>query len=161
MFMIKKITQTILFLLIIAVGSSVSAQKVISANGGTATTEGVQVSWTVGEPVTATVSDANNTLTQGFQQSKLTVTAIDDIQIAGVDVNVYPNPTSDYVNVHFSKALENITYLLFDLSGKLIQKKIIESTNVKIDMTGYSGGSYILRLNSGQQQLQSFKIIKR
>jgi hypothetical protein len=143
------------------VAGSATAQKVVSANGGTATAAGVEVSWTIGEPITETVTDGTTTLTQGFQQSKLTVTAINDIQISGVEIKVYPNPTSDYVTVHFSKAMEKPTYLLFDLSGRLIEQKNIETTDAKIDMTGYAGGSYILKLNSGQQPLQSFKIIKR
>jgi len=141
--------------------SSATAQKVVSANGGTATAAGTQVSWTIGEPITATVSDGTTTLTQGFQQSKLTVTAINDIQVAGVEIKVYPNPTSDFVTVHFSKVMEKPTYLLFDLSGRLIQQKKIESTDAKVDMTQFAGGSYILKVNSGQQPLQTFKIIKR
>ena len=150
----------ILFLLLFAAGS-VTAQTVISANGGMATAAGAKVSWTIGETIVATVGDANNTLTQGFHQSKLTVTAINDIQIAGVEIKVYPNPTSDFVTVHFSKVMEKPTYMLFDLSGRLIQQKNIESTDAKIDMTSYAGGSYILKVNSGQKPLQSFKIIKR
>ncbi len=136
-------------------------QTVISANGGTATAAGTQVSWTIGEPVVATVSDSKNTLTQGFQQSKLTVTAIDETQVAGLEIKVYPNPTSNYVTVHFNKTPENPGYLLFDLSGKLLKQKKIASTDTKIDMTVYTDGSYILKLSSGQQPLQSFKIIKR
>ena len=152
---------TNIFFLLLFVAGSATAQTVVSANGGTATAAGVEVSWTIGEPITETVTDGTTTLTQGFQQSKLTVTAINDIQITGVEIKVYPNPTSDYVTVHFSKMMEKPTYLLFDLSGRLIEQKKIESTDAKIDMTGYAGGSYILKLNNGRQPLQSFKIIKR
>ena len=141
--------------------ANVFAQEVISANGGTATAAGHEVSWTIGETVVATVGNANNTLTQGFHQSKLTVTAINDIRVSDIEIKVYPNPTSDFVTVHFSKVTEKPTYLLFDLSGRLLEQKNIESTDVKIDMTNFAGGSYILKLNSGQQPLQSFKIIKR
>ena len=148
-------------LLVVLTAGSATAQKVVSANGGTATAAGTQVSWTIGEPITATVSDGTTTLTQGFQQSKLTVTAINDIQVAGVEIKVYPNPTSDFVTVHFSKVMEKPTYLLFDLSGRLIQQKKIESTDAKVDMTQFAGGSYFLKVNSGQQPLQTFKIIKR
>ncbi len=155
----RKIQNTLLLMLFLA--GATTAQKVVSANGGTATAAGTEVSWTIGEPVIATVTDGTTTLTQGFHQTKLTVTAVDDIQIAGLEIKVYPNPTSDYVTVHFSKVVEKPTYLLFDLSGRLIQQKNIESTDEKIDMTAYSGGSYILKLNSGQQPLQTFKIIKR
>lgn len=152
----------ILFAVLLLIAAvNVAAQEVISANGGTATAAGTQVSWTIGEPVVATVGDANFTLTQGFHQSKLTVTAIDEIQVAGVEIKVYPNPTSDFVTVHFSKTVEKPIYFLFDLSGRIIEQKNIESTDVKIDMTSFAGGSYILKLNSGQQPLQSFKIIKR
>ncbi len=150
----------VLFLLLFVAGST-TAQTVVSANGGTATAAGTQVSWTIGEPVVATVSDGNNTLTQGFQQSKLTVTAINDIQVAGVEVKVYPNPTSDYVTVHFSNKIEKPVYLLFDLSGRLIEQKNIESTDTRIDMSSYSGGSYILKLSIAKHPLQTFKIIKR
>ncbi len=150
-----------LIVLILLFTGNLQAQKVISANGGTATAAGTEVSWTIGEPITATVSDGTTTLTQGFHQTKLTVTAVNKIQVAGVEIKVYPNPTSDYVTVHFSKVVEKPTYLLFDLSGRLIQQKNIESTDAKIDMTGYAGGSYVLKLNSGQQPLQTFKIIKR
>ncbi len=153
-------TLLILTLLLLGLNSSF-AQKVVSANGGTATAAGTVVSWTIGEPITATVSDGTTTLTQGFHQTKLTVTAVNEIQVAGVEIKVYPNPTSDYVTVHFSNVVEKPTYLLFDLSGRLIQQKNIESTGEKIDMTACSGGSYILKLNSGQQPLQTFKIIKR
>ncbi len=150
-----------LTILMICVASSAGAQKVISANGGTATAAGTVISWTIGEPITTTVSDGTTTLTQGFHQTKLTVTAVNEIQVTGVEIKVYPNPTSDFVTVHFSNVVEKPTYLLFDLSGRLIQQKNIESTDEKIDMTEYSGGSYILKLNSGQQPLQTFKIIKR
>ncbi len=157
----KKLIYNILLLLLSATGS-VTAQTVVSANGGTATTaDGTQVSWTIGETIVATVGDADNTLTQGFHQSKLTVTAIDDIQVSDVEIKVYPNPTSDYVIVHFSKVIEKPTYFLFDLSGRIIEQKSIESTDVKIDMTSFAGGSYILKLNNGQKPLQAFKIIKR
>jgi hypothetical protein len=155
----KRIIIIIVFISLFAANKTF-AQTVISANGGTATA-GAQVSWTIGEPVIATVANANNTLTQGFQQSKLTVTAIDETQVAGLEIKVYPNPTSDYVTVHFSKTPENPKYLLFDLTGRLLEQKNIESTDVRIKLTNYSGGSYILKLNSGQQPLQTFKIIKR
>ncbi len=141
--------------------TEITAQKVTSAGGGTATAAGTQVSWTIGEPIIATATDGKNTLTQGFQQSKLTVTAIDEIQVTGLEIKVYPNPTADFVTVHFSKTPENPGYLLFDLSGKLLKQTKIASTDTKIEMSGYAGGSYILKLNDGQQPLQSFKIIKR
>lgn len=47
------------------------SQQVISSAGGTATGTGIQLSWTIGEPVTATVHGSDFYLTQGFHQSQL------------------------------------------------------------------------------------------
>jgi hypothetical protein len=148
------------FLLFMA--GSTTAQKVVAATGGTATVNGYEISWTIGEPITQTVTDGTTTLTQGFQQSKLTVTAIDELRETGVEVKVYPNPTQDFVTIHLSKIMEKSSYLLFDLSGKLLEQKNIESTDAKIDMTGFAEGAYILKLNyRSSQPLQTFKIVKR
>ena len=148
------------FLLFIA--GSTTAQKVVAANGGTATVNGYEISWTVGEPITETVTDGTSILTQGFQQSKLTVTAIDELRETDVEIKVYPNPTQDFVTIHFSKIMEKPGCLLFDLSGKLLIQKNIESTDAKIDMTRFAEGAYILKLNyRGSQPLQTFKIVKR
>ena len=159
----RKIMKVILIITLLLFGLNSSfAQKIISANGGTATAAGTEVSWTIGEPVIATVSDGTTTLTQGFHQTKITVTAINDIQILGVEIKVYPNPTSDFVTVHFSETVEESSYLLFDLSGKLLQQKKIESTDAKINMTGFAEGAYILKLaHKNRQPLQTFKIVKR
>ena len=78
-----------------------------------------------------------------------------------ISIDVYPNPTTDYVTVHFSKTLEKPEYLLFDMSGKLLEHKRIKSTDAQIKMTGYPVGSYILKFKDGQLLLQTFKIIKR
>jgi len=149
-----------IFLLFIAGNST--AQKVVATNGGTATVNGYEISWTIGEPITETVTDGTTTLTQGFQQSKLTVTAIDELLETGIEIKVYPNPTQDFVTIHFTKTMERPSYLLFDLSGRLLEQKNIESTDAKVNMIGYAEGAYILKLiHRGSQPLQTFKIVKR
>lgn len=154
--------KNILILLLLIWANESFAQKVISSNGATATAAGYEVSWTIGEAVIATVSDANNTLTQGFHQSKLTVTAINELSVTDIEIKVYPNPTSDFVTIHFSKIVEKPRYLLFDLSGKLLEQKNIDSSDAKINMAGFAEGVYILKLNHlGSLPLQTFKIIKR
>jgi hypothetical protein len=47
------------------------SQQVISTAGSSASGSGVQLSWTIGEPVTATAQGMDFYLTQGFQQSNL------------------------------------------------------------------------------------------
>ncbi len=75
-------------------GIAVYAQEVVSTAGSHGETTAGSLSWTVGEPVIETITDGTNTLTQGFQQSKLTVTAINDLKFPGIELSVYPNPTN-------------------------------------------------------------------
>ncbi|MEN8250213.1 MAG: hypothetical protein ABFS32_14870, partial [Bacteroidota bacterium] len=79
-----------------------TAQEVVSSGGETGTAAGYEISWTVGEPVIETVSDGTNTLTQGFHQTKLTVTSVNEFSISGIELKVFPNPTEDYVHIHIS-----------------------------------------------------------
>ena len=46
------------------------AQQVIATAGSSATGAGIQISWTIGEPVTATAPGSGFYLTQGFQQGQ-------------------------------------------------------------------------------------------
>ena len=134
----KKI-YTLLFILLI--GFSLEAQEVVSSGGKTQTTADYELSWTVGEVVTATVSNGENTLTQGFHQSKLIVTALSEPVVLELNVKVYPNPTSRFVIVHQGKAGMKIHYALFNISGKLLQQKFIVETDTPLDMKDYSSGT--------------------
>jgi len=152
----------LLVVLIFLSAIHISAQEVISANGETSTVGSNQISWTVGEVIVETVSFGTTVLTQGFHQSKLTVTAIDNLFISGVEIKVYPNPTQDFVNINFNKMPDNAVYRVFDLSGKLLEQKSISSNSSQVDMTRFAGGQYILKLShKNQQALQTFKIVKK
>jgi len=75
----------------------VSSQEVVSSAGETQTIPGIEISWTIGEPVIETVSSGSSVLTQGFHQTKLTVTTIDELLFSDLELKVYPNPTSEFV----------------------------------------------------------------
>ena len=154
-----------IFLLVVVIlltaSANLTAQEVVAANGGSATIASSQVSWTIGELVIETVGTSPNILTQGFHQTLLIITAINELEALGIEIKVYPNPTQDFVNIRFNELTDSPAYLLFDLTGKLIKRDKITSTNVKLNMTNYAGGTYILKLTNGKQPLQSFKIVKR
>ena len=90
------------YLLITLIGvcaTSLQAQEAVSTAGNHGKTTSGSLSWTVGEPVIKTITDGTNTLTQGFQQSRLTITAISDLKIPGIELSVYPNPTNNFLSI--------------------------------------------------------------
>ena len=139
----------------------VSAQEVVSSNGDTQSAAGYEVSWTVGEAIISTMIGSTNTLTQGFHQTKITVTAVSDLLYPGVEIKVFPNPTQEFITIRFSEYIEDTRYVLYDLRGKLIENKLINSADTEIDLKKYASGQYILKLtNKSRQAIQTFQIIK-
>jgi hypothetical protein len=139
----------------------VSAQQVVSSNGDSQSAAGFDVSWTVGEPVIATLISGSNTLTQGFHQTKLTITAVSELLFPGLEIKVFPNPTPDIITIHFSEYIEDSRYFLYDLRGKMLENKLILSADTEINMKKYASGQYILKLtNKSRQAIQTFQIIK-
>ena len=152
---------SIIILMLFLAGSMVSAQEVVSSNGDSKSAAGVEVSWTVGEAVVATLIGSSNTLTQGFHQTKLTITAVSELLLPGIEIKVFPNPTQDFITIHFSEYVEDSRYWLYDLRGKLIENKLINSADTEINMEKYASGQYILKLtNKLRQPIQTFQIIK-
>ena len=155
----KKIIIIMVFISLFAANKTFT-QTVISANGGTATAAGTQVSWTIGEPVVATVSDSKNTLTQGFQQSNLTVSEIKNSNLENVNIKLYPNPTTDLVILETNK-ITDLDFKIYSTNGKLLKTEKINNTETQIFFTEYSSGIYFLTISNTKKQIKTFQIIKK
>ena len=151
----------IIILILFLAGSVVSAQQVVSSNGDSKSAAGVEVSWTLGEAVMVTLVGSSTTLTQGFHQTKLTITAVSELLFPGLEIKVFPNPTQDVITIHFSEYIEGSRYFLYDFTGKLLGNKLINSADTEINMRNYASGQYILKLtNKSRQPIQTFQIVK-
>jgi hypothetical protein len=145
-----------LFLLSVAI----NAQEVISTQGDSYTNGSNTIDFTVGEPIIETVSDGNNDLTQGFHQTLLTITGIEDLDVNFI-VNLFPNPTADEVNITVEK-FEGLSYHLFDIAGKLLKEQMITAKATKIVVENYPKGTYLLTLSHAEnKKIKSYRIIKK
>ena len=150
---------------ITAIWFSVNAQnqEVVSSAGGHDSNGNVQVSWTVGEPVTETASNGNNIITQGFHQTNLTITRIDEksVDLNNLNINIYPNPAVDYVNMDIKgDNLPELYYKLTDENGKvLLSDKSLG--HKRIDMSTYDPSVYFINVyNKDKSFVRVFKVIK-
>lgn len=82
--------------------------------------------------------------------------ATDDIMKPELSVNIYPNPSSDYVYVQ-SKTSEKYHLTLMDSSGKVLQS--IPNTD-KISITSYPKGIYYLVIKN-DKGFKNFKVEKK
>lgn len=74
-------------------------------------------------------------------------------------IKLYPNPTNDVLVVKLPNH-ENSNLNLFDLNGRLLLNKTLNSNETIIDLSSFENGVYILDLNINNLRL-SKKIIKK
>ncbi|MGB1041336.1 MAG: T9SS type A sorting domain-containing protein, partial [Flavobacteriales bacterium] len=78
----------------------------------------------------------------------------------GVEFDLYPNPSSDYVIISINSPL-TYDYSVINVDGKLIKNgKITKQKN--IDVSNLSNGVYIIRVNdeNGNKQFRRFIVNK-
>lgn len=135
-----------------------SGTKMSQANGS--------LSFTVGELVVLNLSDSEgNTLGGGFTAgATLTTVNIQETDVTVLDVSVFPNPTSDLVNIRINHStIEQVVVFISDLQGKEVYNGIYAgiSNTIGINTSEYAPGTYLLSLkNNNNQVLGTYKIIK-
>lgn len=151
----KRLLSVGLFLLAV----SVNAQQVISTQGNSYSNASHTIDYTIGETVTATVSNGSNDLTQGFHQTNVVITNVEDLD-ANILVNIFPNPTSDFVNLLIEK-FEGLTLQIYDAAGKLVEQTELSQSLTSFKVSHYSNGTYLLTLtHKKDKKVKVYKIIK-
>jgi hypothetical protein len=153
----------ILILIFLFFNKNMVAQKVVAATGMSAINAGFQLSWTVGEPVAGTVAGGNSVLTQGFHQSKLTVTSVIQYETNKLELKVFPNPFNCELTIENVKnnPPADVYFILYDIAGKKLVQKQMTSSVEKLQMGQYAPGSYIMKFYSAGGILrQAFKLQK-
>ena len=158
----KKLPTFFLVLPLLLLFCKSRAQEVISSAGATHSSANLQLSWTVGEPMVETFSAGGTILTQGFHQSKLVITAIDPIPLAGFELEVYPNPTSGEVNIKVNKGnISSLRFFLYTSQGEQILRQEFSGQIEPINMQLLAPGYYMLKIaRDTDTPLQTFKIVK-
>ncbi len=155
----QKKTITCITFLILGLGG-LHAQETIPAAGGDATDVGGSLSYAVGQVVYTTKTGTNGSTAQGVQQPYeiSTTLGINETSINLV-MSVYPNPTTNYLNLKIEK-FENISFQLIDLNGKIIENKKVSNTSTTVVMKNLPKATYFLKVTNNNRPVKTFKIIK-
>ncbi len=73
---------------------------------------------------------------------------------------IYPNPTSDYIKFAYNEEIYNdeiFITMINSIGQKILSAKI--SNKSKIDLTGLKKGVYLIKINSGDNEFLTSKII--
>jgi hypothetical protein len=144
--------------------STLGAQSSNAASGGKGTGTGGSVSYSVGQIVYTTNNGTNGIVSQGVQQPYeiSIVTSVKVTRGESFECVVFPNPTTAKVKlVVNSNHYGNLRFQLYDFNGFRLQDKKIENAETEILMDNYLPSTYLLEVINGNNQIITFKIIKK
>lgn len=107
----------------------------------------------------------NSIVDMGAYELQSTVTSVAENNELAIDVILFPNPTSNILNLTFNNTeADNIVLALFDINGRLVKtidqgQKTIGTYNYQIDLLQEQSGVYFLSLKT-TNRMYTQKIIR-
>lgn len=99
----------------------------------------IQIVWAIG----------NNLSYSGHgARAATSISILSTKEIKNLDFEVFPNPTTDLVNVQLPTGTNSATAKVFDTSGRLIATQEISNPREQINISTLSSGIYVLRISS-------------
>ncbi len=83
------------------------------------------------------------------------VSTVDVPEFSEVQFQIYPNPASDEIRIDSDEIIENTTYSIFDVNGKLVSQGIYNRAPIGIE--SLETGAYVIQfILDGKQSKQTF-----
>jgi hypothetical protein len=142
--------------------TGLQAQESINATGGNASGSGGTVTYSVGQVVYTTNSNASGTVSQGVQQPyEIYTIGINETKF-NISLSLFPNPTEHNLSLQINNYNnEKLSYQLFDLQGKLLSTGQVTTQLTQINTASLPPATYFINIvNQENKKAQSFKIIK-
>lgn len=147
----------IYLLLLPIIGSSQLHHQTLGVSGGS-TTSGVIYSVGQSSVIGNNIS-GGFLINQGFVQPLSDSYYVDDID-TNFNVAVYPNPFVNEFEASFDKEYNNMNVLIQTLSGQTVFRKNYQNNNsIRVNLSGYSGQTYIVTINADGKTFTA-KLIK-
>jgi len=110
--------------------------------------------------VVNTTYHASQTNAQGCEGDRLSVTAVDVLNIhdfTEANFKVYPNPVKDVLNLSYRTQISSVK--VYNLVGQEIVSKNLNVTQGQLDMSTLSTGTYIVKVNV-DGLVKTIKVVK-
>lgn len=146
------------------VRSQTIAPEVLGTAGEQSQAGTTTVTWTMGEPLTETISGSGNTITQGFHQPRYTLVALDSPLLEGLGIEVYPNPTNGEVFMSIDREENSrLDVQLVDMTGRILGTRStwLQQEKISFDLSQVATGYYFLRvIQEDGSMFKAYKVSK-
>jgi hypothetical protein len=146
-----------IILLLLFIGLKSFAQNNTIASGNSVSNSNGSISYSIGQIDYLNVNNQNGNLNQGIQQpfEIFNITSLNSIE--GLNVSIFPNPTTSLINIE--SKYQNLSIKISDISGEILEQKNNFSDKI-ISFENYSQGIYILTITNKDNKISNYKIIK-
>lgn len=144
--------------------TGIKAQTGIITSGGNASGIGGSVSYSLGQVFYTRNTGSNGSVTQGVQQPYeiSVITSTDEAKEINLTWSVYPNPATEVLTLKTEEIkTEDLCFQLYDITGKIIENKKIETIETIIQVGKLLPGIYFLKVSGNGKEVKTFKIIKK
>jgi hypothetical protein len=151
------------FLLCLFLNSiSIFSQQSFNSIGASFSSNSGSITYSVGEILMDFETSTTGSVSEGvLQPQEIFSTLNTDYNAISLKYKVYPNPTSDFLQLTLENTFDNLEYQLIDVSGRIISKKRISNKKTTINLKSMSVGFYFLKLTHNNQLIKNFKLIKQ
>jgi hypothetical protein len=141
--------------------SSLFAQSGAVGSGGDATNSSGSISFSLGQIDYAAAANGTGAINAGVQQPYEVFVSSVDAAMRNAIIDVFPNPTEDFINLRIDELKNGMHFLLNDLNGKIISAAEITSQLSSLDMKQFPPAVYLLQILDAENNVKTFKIIKK
>ena len=105
-------------------------------------------------------------MAQGVQQPYeiSVISRLEDISGINLCCSAYPNPTNSFLTLLVESKnnidISNLTYILYDISGNILDVKKIIGDETILSMENLFPSTYFLKITDNSKEIKIFKIIK-
>ena len=160
---IKKLKSGVLLLLVFGL-AGLHAQDAIPAAGGDASGSGGSASYSVGQVVYSAYSGVNGSVLEGVQQmfEISNITGVEEATGVTLQCEVYPNPASEnlILKIEDFKTGE-LTYRLTGINGTVLRNVKITGSETTVSMEDLAPSVYFLNVLKENNEIVTFKVIKK
>ncbi|NOT38335.1 MAG: T9SS type A sorting domain-containing protein [Saprospiraceae bacterium] len=137
-----------------------NAQQGFVFAGGDVSNISGSISSSMGQVASATINNKTHIITQGIQQTYLTMSGINNFK-PDLTINLFPNPGNEFLYLQSDDPQRNeFQYSLYDIYGQLLNTKLKISNNNEIDISRLVNGVYTLNIRFKNELVKTIKFIK-
>jgi hypothetical protein len=138
----------------------------INASGSNAFGTSGSVAYSIGQVFYTYIGVSVYNVAQGVQQQEnnQSLQVPEHIVTPKAEVLIYPNPTTDYVNINltgYEFGNQQGSFKLYDYQGRLLKQNAINQAETQVDLNDLSSSIYLLQVFMDNQVLKTFKIVKK